>query len=136
MRHSLAEVVKSDQGEQLHETPGAILTARQPERHVAGNVQVREEGEVLEDHHHATALGRNKRPRRGQHLAVDGDRPGVRLVEASDQPQQRRFPAAAGPEERDEAPLRDIEVGVVDSDHVAEATRDAADRDEVRRGEP
>ena len=104
--------------------PGEPLLL-QPVGDVVQHGEVREERVRLEDGVDRTAVGRQP----GDVGAVDPDRALVRALEAGDQPQRRRLPAAGRPEEREELTLADLEVEPVDGDERAEALGHADELD-------
>ena len=97
----------------------------QPERDVLEHGHVLEGGVVLEDEADAALLRRGTR----HVLLCNVDRPAVGLLQAGDDPQQRRLAAAAGPEQRDERAGRHFERHVVESNEVAEALGHVLDGD-------
>ena len=85
---------------------------RQPERHVVGDRQVREQGRRLE-HEADVPLPR----RQERHVVgVEVDPPVGRLDQPGDHPQRRRLAAARRPEQRDHLAVGDLEVEGVDGD--------------------
>ena len=94
-------VLEADQGEQFPhpQAPPAAVVAAQAEGDVVGHVQVREEGQVLEDHPHPAPL-RGKREARAAHRPpAQENLAGLHRFEAGDGPQQGGLAAAAGPEQ-------------------------------------
>ena len=79
------------------------------ERDVRAHAQMGEERVVLEDEPDAAPVGREREPERGvePRLAVECHASALRLCEARDDAQHRRFPRAGRPDERDGA--RDLE---------------------------
>ena len=63
------------------------------------------------------------------HAVAEANLPRVGLVEAREEPQERRLAAARGAEEREELAVANGEVGPVHRGDGAEALDDAADRD-------
>jgi hypothetical protein len=118
--HQLQELV--DPGPDLGLGPLADL---QPEGHVPEHRQVLERRVVLEHEPDVALLGRQA----GGVEALDHHGPLVRVLEAGDDPQQRRLAAAAGTEQRRELAGGDGEVDVVERDEIAEALRHARDLD-------
>ena len=90
------------------------LSAAQAERDVLVDRQVREERVVLEDRVDVALVGRQP----GHVLALQLDQAGGRLLEPADHPQGRGLAAARGAEEAEELAVLDLEVDVVDRDHV------------------
>ena len=77
---------------------------------------MREQGVVLEDRVHVALVRRQP----GHVLALELDAAGGRLLEAADHPQGRGLAAAGRAEEAEELAVDDLEVDVVDGEHVAE----------------
>jgi hypothetical protein len=94
----------------------------EPECDVLPNGHVLERGVVLE-HEPDPALLR--RPR-GDVVALDQHAAGVGLLEARDDPEQRRFAAAARPEERRQRAGGDVDRDVVERDERPELLRHGA----------
>jgi hypothetical protein len=94
---------------------------------------VREERVVLEDHADVAALGRNPR-RAGDRPSPHADRSFVGNLEACDESKERRLPAPARPEEGDELPSPDVEVGAVDRADAAEALVNGLELDHRAHG--
>ena len=95
--------------------------------------QVREQGDVLEDHPDPPSLGRDGRRRPGHPPAADLDRsrhPGV--SRPAMQPQDRGLATARRPEDGQHLAWPDLEIDVVDRDDVAEDAAQAA----LDRGPP
>src|SRR5271169_4666252 len=93
------------QADHVHQLPGplaplggALLAHPEPERHVVERVHVREQAVALEHHAHVP-LGRGYWR---DVLAVDQDRPGVRVLEAGHDAQGCGLTAAGRAEQRDE----------------------------------
>ena len=75
---------------------------------------MREEGVVLEHHPDPPLLGRNPGPGRRHGAPRDLDRSAVGALEAGDEPEQCRLPAARGAEEGDDLAALDAQRGAVD----------------------
>src|SRR3954452_917894 len=119
VRIPVATVGQPDQLEQLRR-PAALLRLAapahaQPEGHVLGHGEVREEAVGLEDHPHVALVRRGVGdvPPVEQHPALVGG------VEARDRPQRRRLPAARRAQERQELAARDVQVEPVEGHHGA-----------------
>ena len=84
------------------------------ERDVGARVEVREQGEVLEDDADGTQLDRDEPPRRPvePHLVAERDAPVGRADEAGDRTQQRRLAGTGEPRDRDGLAVCDAELGV------------------------
>ena len=128
------EARELDEGEHLPH-PGLHLAvldalATQPEGDVLVDRQVREERVVLEDRVHVPPVRRQPR----HVLAMELDQPGRRLFEAADHPQGGRLAAAGGTEEAEELGILDLEVDVVDGDHIPELLDDVGQPDLDRHG--
>src|SRR4029079_7373466 len=82
----------------LADFPLRSFGAAEPESDVVVDVEMREEGVVLEDSVDVAAVGR----RIGDVGAVQEDLAGGRLLEAGDHPEGSGLPAARRPEEREE----------------------------------
>ena len=80
-----------------------------------------EEGVALEDGVHRSLVRREP----GQVLPVDQNLALVGELEPTDDPQQRRLPATARAEDRDELALEDVEVDAAEGLNVAEPASDA-----------
>ena len=128
-RIPLREPFELDEPEQLGDPLARLrlrrLTDLQPERDVLLHRHVLERRVVLEDEADAAVL----RPPSRHLLARDRDRPGVRLLKACDDPEERRLPRPGRAEERDERACRDVERDVVEGLEVAEALRDGTNGD-------
>ena len=99
--------------------------APQAEGDVLLDGEVGEEGVALEDGVRRALVGRDS-----QHVdVVDRQAAAGDLLEARDHPQGRRLAAAAGPEHREELPLRDVEVDRVDRRQLAETLGDGVEDD-------
>ena len=101
------------------------LADLEAEGHVAVHGEVLERGVVLEHEADVALLRRQV----GGVDALDLDAPGVGLLEAGDDAQQRRLAATAGAEQRGELAGGDADGDVVEGDEVAEALADARDLD-------
>ena len=97
----------------------------QPERHVLEHRHVTEQGVVLEDESDTPVA----RAAGGRVLAGQQHRSGIAVVQAGDNPQQRRLARAGRPEQRHELAGGDLQADVVQRDEAAEALRYAADFD-------
>src|SRR5215211_1167147 len=84
------------------------------EAHVLPHVHVRVEGVVLEDHRDVP-LARRKLV---DDLISDKHLAGADVLEAGDHAQRRRLTTPRRPDEHDELPVGDIQVHLVDGDHV------------------
>ncbi len=94
----------------------------QPEPHVAGDVEVREEQRLLQHQPDRAALGRA-----AEHLdAVDAHTPGVGALQPREHPQRGALAAARGAQQGGEAAGLEVEVEVVDGDGLAEADHQVA----------
>ena len=125
VRVALAEAAEADRLQRPLD-PGRSGRAAQRVADVGGDVHVREERVVLEDHPDPPALGGDRAAGPLDLLAADLDRARVGALEAGDQPQRRRLAAAAGAEQGADRPLGDVEVEAVDGDDVAERFAQAA----------
>ena len=102
----------------VHPAPDLVLR-RPPHLEAVADVladgHVRVEGVGLEDHRDVAV------PRReiGHVAPADRDRAAGHLLEPGDHAQQRRLPAAGGPDESDELAVRDLERDVVEGDDIA-----------------
>ena len=128
------EARELDEGEHLPD-PGLHLAvldalATQPEGDVLVDRQVRKERVVLEDRVDVPPVGRQPR----HVLAMELDQSGRRLFEAADHPQGGRLAAAGGTEEAEELGIFDLEVDVVDGDHITELLDDVGQPDLDRHG--
>src|SRR5690606_7871066 len=133
---AVAELGEVHELEQLVD-PRADLVAGaladlEPERDVAPHGQVLERGVVLEHEPDAPSL-RGEVRRLG---AVDVHAALVRRFEAGDDAQEGGLAAAAGAQQRGEAPAGHVHGDVVEGDEVAEALRDVADPDAHVRSLP
>jgi hypothetical protein len=97
----------------------------QPEGHVAGHREVREEGVGLEDRVGAPAVRRQAR----DVLPADPHAPPVRRLEARDEAQERGLAAARGAQEREELARANGQRHVVHGAHGAEVPPHALDAD-------
>jgi hypothetical protein len=127
VREPLLEPHEPDDLEQLRH-PRRAQTARKSEAHVRGHRQVREERVVLEDHAHASRLGRD--PYASGHLAVaDDDRPTVGTLEAGDEAEKRRLPATGRAQKSHDLAASDAERRLVDGRDRPEALRHGVEPD-------
>jgi hypothetical protein len=101
------------------------LRPLQAEGDVVEDVQVREEGVVLEDGVHVAVVRRRVR----DVGAVQENLTGGRLLEAGDHAQGRGLPAPGRPEQREELAARHVQVDAVDSGHLGELLRQLAQFD-------
>jgi hypothetical protein len=85
-------------------------------------------GVVLEHHPDAALVGRQA----GHHAVAEPDLACVGLVEAGQQPQQGRLPAARGPQQGEQLPVGHGEVGAIHGGHRPEPLYDAGDTDDHR----
>jgi hypothetical protein len=81
---------------------------------------VGEERALLEDHPDPALLGLHPDAWPGDDTAAHGDRPGVRVLEARDHPQQRGLARPARPEQRDDLPALHAQARAVDRRQLAE----------------
>ena len=102
-----------------------LLADRQAEADVVAHRHVLERRVVLEDEADLALLRRDV----GDVLAADHDVAGVGVLEAADDPQQRRLARAARPEQRGQRAVRDLQRHVVEGGEVAEPLRHAVDGD-------
>ena len=80
---------------------------------------------ALEDHRDVAILGWNV-----VHDAIaDPQRAGADLLEAGDHPQARRLPAAGRADQDHELAVADLEIEIVDGDHISIALGDMIERD-------
>ena len=86
----------------------ALLLEREP--HVLGDVEVRVEGIVLEDHRDVPVA----RPHRRDVLAADQDSPAVERLEPREHPQPRGLAGSRRPDEHEQLAVLDREVQLVD----------------------
>src|SRR5215217_7004701 len=84
------------------------------EAHILPHVHVRVEGVVLEDHGYVP-LARRKVV---DYLVAYKDFTASYVLEAGDHTQGRRLPATGGPDEDYELPVRNVQIHLVDGDHV------------------
>jgi hypothetical protein len=125
--------VELHQTEQLVDAIGDLLRARtlaprahaHPERDVLEDRHVAEERVVLEDEAHVAAA----RALRSGVLVVDEYRSLVGLLEAGDDPQQRRLARTRRPEQREELPVGHGQADLADRVEPAERFGDGADFD-------
>ena len=124
MRSLTGPFGQPDQLEQLVDAGADLvpfaLADPQPEGDVLEHGHVRERGVVLEHEPDAPVL----RAHSGHVLAGDPDHSPVGLLEAGDDPQERRFARAARPEQRGQRSLGDVERDVVERGEVAELLGD------------
>src|SRR5207248_6169499 len=78
------------------------------------------------EHHGEPPLGRVER---GDVAAFNEDLSGAHLLEAGDEPQQRRLAAARGPEQHDEAAALGAKAHALDRRHAAIALRHLLEND-------
>ena len=103
----------------------ALLLHAQAEGDVVEHRHVREHGVALEDH-------RDPAPARRQVGGVppaDPHTAAVDLLQPREPAQQRRLPAARGPEQDDELAVRHVEVDVVDRGDLPEGLADVLEAD-------
>src|SRR4029079_15780888 len=100
----------------LADFPLRSFRAAEPESDVVVDVEMREEGVVLEDGVDVAAMGK----RIGDVGAVKEDLAGGRLFEAGDHPEGSRLPAAGRPEERKEFAAGDLQVDAIHCGHLGE----------------
>ena len=128
-RIAVAQALELDEVQELVDALADLvlrpLPHLQAERDVVAHGHVLEGGVVLEDEPDVPLLRRE----RGRVLSGEEDLARVRGLEPGDDPEQRRLPGAARPEERRQRPALDVERHVVDRDEVAEALRDVANED-------
>ena len=105
-----AEAAEADQLQQLLDPAAAALGARQAEADVGGDVEVGEERPLLGDEADRPPLGGEVGARVAEHPLAEADRAAVGVLEAAEQPQQRRLAAAGGAEDRGQAAGRHLEV--------------------------
>ena len=98
----------------------ALLLHSQAEGDVLEDVEVREDGVALEHHGDAAAARRQI----GRVAATDQHAPAVDLLEPGEAAQQRRLAAPRRPEQDDKVAVGDLEVDVVDGDHLPEGLAD------------
>ncbi len=95
----------------------------QPERDVAGDVEMRKQRVGLEHHVDRTPVGRHVR----RVAAVDLDAPAIGQLEPGDQAQQRGLAAARRAEQREQLAMLDRQRHPIDRGHRAEFLADVAD---------
>ncbi len=127
VRPAMAEPAQADQLEQLAHAAAGAAAARQPEADVLGNAEMREEQPLLRHVADLPAIGRKVLRPVVERLAVDRDDPGVGVVEARDQAEQRRLAGARRPEHRGEAARGHAQRDVAQHDGRAVRLGDAAD---------
>ena len=104
------------------------LARLEPEGEVPVHRHLRVERIVLEHHRHVAPARRQP-----LHLAAaDGDAPRAHGLEAGQQPQRRRLPAAGRPDQHHELPAGDVERQPVDGRHRPEPLDDPLERDRDR----
>jgi len=104
-----------------HRGDGRLLLPA--EEQVGDDVEVVAEGQVLVDGGDAE-LGDVARPRDHDRLAVEDDLPGVRVVDAGDDLDQRRFACSVVADQGDDLAGKDLEVDAVEGLHGPEALGD------------
>ena len=105
------------------------LAAREAERDVLGDCQMREQRTLLGDVSDRSLVGRDVQAVGGRdHAAVDRDRPTVGRDEADDQAQQRGLAAPRCAENRGQRSLRDDEVDLLQHGASPVGLREAAQR--------
>src|SRR6476646_489896 len=91
-----------------------------------------EESALLGDEADRTSLGGQMSGLVAEHSLTEPDRAGVGVLEAAQQPQQRRLAAARGAEDRGQAAGWDLEVEIDEHVRVAERLAPAGDRERCR----
>jgi hypothetical protein len=94
---------------------------------------MREKRVILEDHSDPSPFGRDPAAARDD-TAVDFDHAAVRGLEPRDEPEERRLPAAARPEERDELAALDLQVGAIDGTNRPEPLGNRGEPDHLAGG--
>lgn len=128
-----ATITEPDQFQHLrHSRPligGGPAMHTQPEGDVAGDVQVREEGRLLEHQADAAAMSRHSREVRTRQVNCAL----AQRFQSCDGAQQGGLAAPAGTQESQDIARRDQERHILDGDAVAETDREVVD-DEFRHG--
>jgi len=88
--------------------------------HIIVDAQVWKQGIILKDHGRATFMGWQMI----KALVVEVDGTAVGIVKPGDQAQERRFPAAARPQQGGEGATRDIQRHLIDGGGRAKALHD------------
>jgi len=125
VRVALAEAAEADRLQRRIDL-GPVGPAPERVADVGGDVHVREERVVLEDHADPALLRGHRPAATADLLAANLDGAGVGTLAAGDQPQRGRLAAAAGAEQGADRTLGNVEVEVVDGDDVAEGFAQAA----------
>jgi hypothetical protein len=99
------------------------------EHDVLDDVHARHQGELLVDEGEA-AKGRRMRRLDRHRRAVDGDRPGIRMLEAGEDADQRRLAGTVGADEAVDLAGTDVEADAVQRADAAEGFPDTGGRDE------
>ena len=128
VREAVRVLRQADQAEQLRDALAALAAAN-AEADVLLDAQVREERVLLEDHPDPARVRRHEDAGAEDGAALDRDLAGVGALEARDEAEQRRLPAAARAEQGDELPALDAELAVEHGLDVAEALRHAVRTD-------
>ena len=111
MRVAVGEALEPHAVEHGADDAGRLLatSALQPERHVGGHGEVREERVVLEDHADTAELGLDETAR-PHHLEIANRNPPARgTLDAGHQAKQRGLAGARRPEQAQHLPVRDAQ---------------------------
>ena len=130
VNRAVPEPCEADQLERLGDALAVRATA-EAVGDVAGDVAVREQGVVLEDHPDPPPLRSDELAGAGERAAGEADAPRVGSLEAGDQPQGGGLAAPRRPEQGAEAAGLDLEVEAVHRAYRAVGLRQAA---ELERG--
>ncbi len=129
---------QADHPQQLGDAccPLGARGSSEPERHVAGDIEVREERVVLEHHPHPAPLGGPVPAAVVDHLAVDLHDPRVGVLQPGHQPQQGRLAAPGRSDDGDHLAGAHLEVERAHGVHRAVALVDATQRECGHRTTP
>ena len=137
-RSAVAEPRQAHEPEHLGDAgrAGRTVEVAQPERDVRGDVEVGEQRMLLEHQADAAVLRWQRAGGSVDRPAGQLDRAGVGSLEAGDDAQQRRLPAARRAEQGGQRAVRDVEVDAVERDDRSEAAGHAAAPQGGRGGGP
>ena len=108
---------------------------RDSECHIARDIEMREQGIVLEHQPDPALFGRDGAAGCGQAGSRNVDRPDIDRLQTGDHPQQAALAAARRAEQAGNAPFAQFKVGLLDSRHrsiAAGDARQAQDRRAIR----
>ena len=109
----------------------ASVVAVQPKGDVLADAQVRKQGEVLKHQADAATLRRQAAAGLGEQPAIEGDPPGLQILEPGDQAQRGGLAAAGRPNQAVHLAGLDRHRDAVDHEPVAEAMRHLFDLEAV-----